>query len=195
MLEIKAKRTKYTKTFHTGKNRRMLYCSPYPLHFWNGEKWQGINLKPSETESGYVLETPYYKFEFQKFPFKIIFNDQWVRNLDSPQTAFTYADGNTIEIREIFKGVDLKIKLFSESVSLFFSLKEGKYEFNWKSENGDFEEVHNYDVPMTVKSIHFGAKAEWIYPETSFEGTEEFRKCTKSDHFEDLPALEIYYVT
>jgi hypothetical protein len=103
MLEIKEKRTKYTKTFHTGKNRRMLFCSSYPLHVEKEGKFTEINLTPEKTDEGFKLETPYYKFEFIKFPFKIIFNDEWVRSLDSPKTDFIKE--NTIE--KIFPGIDL----------------------------------------------------------------------------------------
>lgn len=172
----------------------MKLCSPHPLHFWNENRWTEINLKPEETDTGYILETTYYKFELIKFPFKISFNDEWVRGLDKPKTDYCSITDKGIEIKDIFKDMDMLIKFFPQTVMVFLRFKEGKYELNWKNQSGDFTEVHNYDVPMTVKSMHFGEKLRFEYPETRIEGTEEFRKYIKSDHFEDLPCLEIYYV-
>lgn len=195
MLEIKAKRTKYTKTFHTGKNRRMLLCSPYPLHIEKEGKFTEINLTPEETENGYRLETPYYTFEFQKFPFKISLNDQWVRSLDNPNTDFISHGKGFIEIKNAFSSLDLLIRLYPAGVSVFLRFTEGKYELNWKNQGGDFQQVYNYDVPMTVKSMHFGEQTEWTHPEKQIEGSHEFTKYTKSDFYEDLPCMEIYYVS
>lgn len=172
----------------------MLLCSTYPLHFYNEDRWQEVNLKPEEIEGGYRLETPFYKFEFTKFPFKISFNNQWVRSLDRPDTNFVSVVDKGIEIKDIFENMDMLIRIFPESVGIFLKFKEGKYELNWKNQDGDFKQEYNYDIPMTVKSGHFGKNAELSYPEKKVEGTEEFRKYTKSDHFEDLPNLEIYYV-
>jgi hypothetical protein len=198
MLEIKAKRTKYTKTFHTGKSRRMLLVSPYPLHK-REEKWREINLKPEETENGYKLETDEYSFELIKFPFEIKFNERSVRSLDSPNTNHISLTDKGILIKEAFPNLDILIRILPESVMVFLKFKEGKYELNWKAQD-TYQEVHNYDVPMTVKSMHFGKKPDqkfqrFEYPELPFEGQIEFTKLRPADHFEELPCMEIYYVS
>jgi len=169
----------------------MLFCSPYPLHFEKEGKLTEINLKPETTESGFKLETPYYKFEFIKFPFKIIFNDEWVRSLDRPKTDFI--SGSDIE--KIFPGIDLYFRFFPESVSVFLRMTEGHHYLNWKNQNGDFKQDYNYDVPMTVKCLQFGKETPWQYPEQKAEGTVEFKKYTESDHYEDFPCMETYYTT
>jgi hypothetical protein len=192
MLEIKSKRTKFTKTFHTGKNRRMLLCSPYPLHIEKEGKFTEINLKPEKTANGYILETPYYKFELELFPFKISFNEQRVRSLDSPQTHLNSLVDRGIEIKDAFPNLDILIRLYPEAVSLFLKLKEGKYELNWKNQ-AEFQQVYNYDIPMTVKALHFGKQTEFVFPEKQIEGSHEFTKYTKSDFYEDLPCMEIYF--
>jgi hypothetical protein len=74
-------------------------------------------------------------------------------------------------------------------------MKEGHHYLNWKNQSGDFKQEYNYDVPMTVRCLGFGKQIELKYPESNTEGTVEFKKHTKSDHYEDLPCLEIYYVT
>lgn len=174
----------------------MLLCSPYPLHKLE-EKWREINLKPKETKNGYKLETPDYTFELIKFPFEIKFNDRSVRNLDTPKTDFIIIVDKGILIKEIFPNVDMLIRILPECVTVFLKFTEGKYELNWKEEE-TFQEVHNYDVPMTVKSLHFGKKHDqkfqrFEYPELPFEGQIEFTKMRPADHFEDLPCMEIYY--
>lgn len=203
MIEVKAKRTEYTKTFHTGRNKRMLFCSPHPIHRKENSEFTEIDLLPKETEGGFVLETPFYKFELTKYPFRIVFNDKWIRTMDIPATDFIHVSSGLIEITGFFKNIDLLIKFTSKSVNCLLRLNEpGKYEFNWKKDNGDIQAIENYEIPVTVKMAEYFSgsnpiyfNGHLLYPQIFIpdNAVVKFIKYSKSDFFEDIPTMEIYY--
>lgn len=91
VIEYKWKRTLYSKTFQVDRNTKKRLISLRQLHYEKDGKLTEINLKPSETKEGWVVETPYYKCEVIRFPFEVKISGTSIRNLDSPDTNFPEA--------------------------------------------------------------------------------------------------------
>lgn len=124
--EYKKLRTVHSKTYLIDRTHKKLVISLRPLHFWNEDHFQEIDLTPKETEKGWKLKTPEYKCEIIKFPFEIKFNKHSIRNIDSPDTTGAEIKDNTI----YFPRLDWTIYFRPNGIEVFKPEKESGWIMN-----------------------------------------------------------------
>lgn len=140
VIEYKWKRTPYSKTFQVGRDKKKRVVSLTQLHYKNGESFTEIDTRPKETEKGWKVETPHYRFELIKFPFEIRINGNSIRNLDSPNTDFPKICKGEIAFR------DIKITLRSEGIDI---LGKGTWKINGEVREA---EAQTYNFAPVLKA-------------------------------------------
>lgn len=127
MIEYKALRTQHSKTFHVDRTTKRMIVSLRPLHYLKDGKWTEIDLKPKETDKGYIVTAPSYTCEVIKFPFEIKINGQSWKHLDNLNTEMKVTDDG-IELHP-FENIKFLIYFRPRGVEVY---QTGQRDQTWK---------------------------------------------------------------
>jgi hypothetical protein len=169
-----------------------MVISMRPLHYLKDNKWTEIDLRPKETENGYIVEAPSYKCEVIKFPFEIKVNGQSWKQLDSPNTSKMEVTTDGIEF-EPFDNVKFLIYFRPRGVQVY---KNGDRELTWKV-NGKVvvEPELRVDCFPALRSEELNdiIKDTKSFVRGKVQSKEKLKRDTKSKDKDDEIYFEIIY--
>jgi len=145
MLEYKWKRTPYSKTYQIDRLTKKRVISLTRLHHLKGQRWTEINLRPTESKTGWYVNTPFYRCKIDKFPFKISVGNYAIRNLDSPNTSI-------VDLTEglFFPKCGMKISFRAEGIEIDF---KGTWMIDGEVSERE-KQVYNFGPMLMADTLH-----------------------------------------